>query len=477
MAGVDRALQAAEAGRIEEAAARYDTFHEVWEEVEDGLHTSNRHGYEAIEAAIREVRVQLAVQPPRFDALTDALLKLKTEVAEYVPAGTGAAQAGNDPAGSTGSPASDEGGLGRLAVLLDQAAREIDQGKAGEARERVEAFVAAWPGVEGEVRSRSPRAYEAIERNMAQVMGALASTPPDLERAGSLVAAMEQELAPIVAQAGSSYTAFDAGVVLLREGLEVLLVLLALLAFLQRTGHAKDRVWVWGGTAAGVAVAVGLGVALRSLLQATMAGWGTEMVEGTAGLVAAGLMLTVGAWLHDKANLAQWNAYIQSQVGQALARGSLISLALIAFLAVLREGAETVVFYMGMAASIATSQLVLGIAGASLLLVAAGVAALRFGARLPVRPLFLVATVLIYYLAFKFTGQAIHGLQIAQELPATAPGYLPSISFLGIHPTWEGVAAQLVMLALIVLSWMRTTWRAAVKQARVRAGLEPAHRS
>jgi high-affinity iron transporter len=123
-----------------------------------------------------------------------------------------------------------------------------------------------------------------------------------------------------------------------------------------------------------------------------------------------------------------------------------LSLAVLAFLAVFREGAETVLFYIGIAPAIALSDLVLGLALASLGLIVFGVLILVVGVRLPMRPFFLVTSLLIYYLAFKFIGAGIHALQVSGYVPATPKPFLPSSDLVGLFPTLETTIAQVVLL-------------------------------
>ncbi|GAC1465903.1 MAG: hypothetical protein NVSMB70_11670 [Chamaesiphon sp.] len=140
----------------------------------------------------------------------------------------------------------------------------------------------------------------------------------------------------------------------------------------------------------------------------------------------------------------------------ALATNSIFSLALLAFLAVYREGAETVLFYIGIAPSISQTDLLLGLGLG--LLVLAGCAALMFGLglRIPLKPFFLVTSLLIYYLGFKFVGTGIHSLQVAGILPASPANFLPSWEGLGLYPTWETTLVQLAIFIVAVAVVWRT---------------------
>lgn len=188
-----------------------------------------------------------------------------------------------------------------------------------------------------------------------------------------------------------------------------------------------------------------------------MGGWtaaaAPELVEGFTGLAAVALMLTAGLWLHGKAAVKNWNLWLKEHMGKA--GNSPWALAALAFVAVLREGAETVVFFWGLAGSIATGDLLLGVGGALAVLSVLGVLMIGFSKRLPLGWFFPAATALIYFLAVKILGQSLGALQAAGWLPVTPLGLGGSVDFLGFTPTWQTAGPQLLLLlfltALIVL--------------------------
>ncbi|MNC40457.1 Ferrous iron permease EfeU precursor [compost metagenome] len=136
-------------------------------------------------------------------------------------------------------------------------------------------------------------------------------------------------------------------------------------------------------------------------------------------------------------------------------RGSLWSLFALSGLAILREGAETAVFYIGMAPSIDSSQLIIGIVGALAALTIIGFCIIRFSVKLPIRPFMLVASLLIYYLVIRFMGDSIHALQIGGLLPAHSKAWLPTISWIGAYPTLETFIPQLILLLFVI--WQLVT--------------------
>lgn len=343
--------------------------------------------------------------------------------------------------------------LAPLVKHLDEASAAIAASDARAASEAMTAFRGTWTSVEGAVKARSAEAYGRIENEMARASAALAATPTDLTTARDAVTEMRTQLVPFVGST-ASYGVFDAAIILLREGLEALLIVAALLAFLARTGnHAKQR-WIWVGSGAGIAASVAVALVITIVFSATeSAGADRELLEGGTGLFAAVMLLYMSWWLHSKSNLDEWQRYIRAKGGSALASGSLFGLALIAFLAVFREGAETALFYVGIAPSIAMSDLAVGLAIALVALAAIGAAVIAFGMRIPVRPFFLVTSVLVYYLAFKFLGTGVHALQVAGIMPASPRTWLPDIGILGAFPTVETTAVQAVLLVL-ALGWL-----------------------
>jgi high-affinity iron transporter len=273
--------------------------------------------------------------------------------------------------------------------------------------------------------------------------------------AGAAVDRLRTTLAPFASN--QIYTAIDAAVIILREGLEALLVIVALLAFLRRSGNADKRGWIWAGGALGVLASIVVAIVLQAVFSQVSAGQNRELIEGLTGLVAAALLLYVSYWLHSKASLHAWQSYINARTSRALARGSLAGLALLAFLAVFREGGETVIFYLGMAPSIALRELLLGLGIGVVALVVIAVLMLVAGVKLPLRLFFRIASVLVYYLAFKFVGAGIHALQTVDLVSTTPIPSLPAIPFVGFYPTWETAMPQLILLlgALVVFLYLR----------------------
>lgn len=248
------------------------------------------------------------------------------------------------------------------------------------------------------------------------------------------------------------YSAWDAGFLLFREGLEALLVIAALVAFLNRAGQQSKTPWVWAGAALGLAASVGIAALVSTFVAALTGEFTVHAVEAVSGLVAVILMLSVGVWLHGKAMIRDWNVYMKEKMASITAQGSLFSLALLAFLAVLREGGETVVFFWGLAAGLKPQDFLVGVAGALIVLAVLGVLVIGFSKRLPLKWFFPAATALIYFLAVKIFGQSLHALQETGWLPATPWNGLPEIDWIGLSATFEAALPQMVLALILAVA-------------------------
>lgn len=432
--------------------AAHDSYKQIvnsWPDVENAIRADNFTVYSQLEIKMSMIRVALQADPPREEqakADTQALITLLNEYAAGDIADT--------------APASGTVRLSDAVTLLQQVQTAVTDQDQTKASDLMTQFISMWPLVEGEVQISSASTYTAIENEMAEVQGYLVSNPPAWTQANTVIATMLDELTPLTSK--TSYTAWDAAIILLREGLEAILVLAALLAYAKRSGSRTAGNYIWSGAISGLVLSgVMAAIFVYAFSQVSSSGSTREMIEGITGLVAVVMMLSVGHWLHQKANLKNWNTYIENQVSGALERGSLWSLAIVSGLAILREGAETAIFYIGMAPAIALSQLILGIAIALVILIVIAVLIIKFSVKLPIRPFFLTATVLIYYLVFRFLGESIHALQVAGKFPAHTVAELPSISWIGMYPTWETFIPQ-----MIVLIWM--VWRLILPEYRNR---------
>lgn len=241
--------------------------------------------------------------------------------------------------------------------------------------------------------------------------------------------------------------------ILVREGLEALLVVAALAAFLVKTEHRKNMRYLHYGWIG--ALAVGFLTWLASVSLIEISGASREITEGVAALLATAVLFYVGFWLHDKTNAAQWKQFIETNVRRALSAGTLWGLAGLSFIAVYREVFETILFYQALwvqtdaaGKSMALSGFGTGI---GVLVVLAWVI-MRYSARLPLRQFFSFTGVLMFVLALVFAGKGVAALQEAGYIPVSPVRFL-RIDLLGIYPNLQGLLLQLGLLLLALFLW------------------------
>ena len=252
-------------------------------------------------------------------------------------------------------------------------------------------------------------------------------------------------------------TFFEAVVILLREGLEALLVIAALAAYLGKSG-AQDRL---PALYAGAVAAIGASLIAAWVFAVFNNGAHSDLMEAAVILAAAALMLYVSGWLMVRQDPRAWQAYLQARAGAALAQRTGFAVAMLAFLAVFREGAETVLFVNALAKTAGgwSLSLVAGLVVGAIGLVILFVFINALARRLPLRPLFIVTSAFLFVMALRFIGAAIQELQeqlIVPYDPVTGASWLME---LGFNPTWEALAAQGAVVVLAVATFL--IWRRA----------------
>ncbi|MNW39479.1 Ferrous iron permease EfeU precursor [compost metagenome] len=437
---VKQTLTPLESGDVSTAQARYKDIINGWSKVESPIRNGNFGVYSNLETHMTMIRVALQTDPPKAEQAVKELSDLIVLLQNYIDGKL------DDQKSATGT--NSDKTLADAVALLEQVKQSVEGQNGDQASELMQQFIVLWPSVEGEVSISSATLYTATENSMTEAQSYLVSDPVDFVKAAQVIDGMISSLEPLTEH--TSYSAWDAAVILLREGLEAILVLAALLAFVNRTKDKTARNFIWAGAGTGLLLSAVIAVLLTFAVSQAVAGGARETIEGFIGLAAVVMMLAVGHWLHNKSSGQAWSKYLAKQVGGALERGSLWSLFTLSGLAILREGAETAVFYIGMAPSIESSQLIIGIVGALAALSIIGFCIIRFSVKLPIRPFMLVASLLIYYLVIRFMGESIHALQIGGLLPAHSKAWLPTISWIGAYPTLETFIPQLVLLVFVI---------------------------
>ncbi|XRD81707.1 FTR1 family protein [Dyella halodurans] len=335
-------------------------------------------------------------------------------------------------------------------------------GNVDEARQlALSAYLDGVEPVEAQLNTRDGELRARIETAMGAYRTALSN-----DTSGDEIAAQAATIDGLLARAGqvtsaaasSPLTIFlGALTILVREGLEALLVVVALLAFLRKADrHDATRYVHAGWLLALLAGALTWAVASYAI---SISGASRELTEGLSSLFAAAVLLGVGLWMHQKSIGGRWQSYLKAKMATALDRKSAWFVFGLTFISVYREVFETILFYTALWNEGQGHWLLAGIAAGALILGLIAYVLLRTSRRLPLGVFFSVSSLIIAALAIVLTGKGVAALQEAGWTAVTvAP--VPSIELLGIYPTWQSLLAQLAVALMLALGFAINRWRA-----------------
>ncbi len=347
-------------------------------------------------------------------------------------------------------------GLDLASRRLDQALAAYRAGNPGEARQHaLAAYLEGIEPVEPAIGARDRTLLIELESRMMDVRSGIEQRADT----GDVAAAVNRALATIeatrdVLDSGPRsywFSFFVAASILLREGLEAFLIILAILSVLQAANQARAARWVHAGWLAAVGVGVAGWILSDWLLQIGAAQ--REIMEGAIALVAVAVLMYVGLWLHSMTESKKWRAFIEERILHKLGTGSLVGLASIAFFAVFREAFESVLFLSALTLEQGDGHklaVVGGAVSAIALILALAPLALRHSMRLPVRQVFRYSSLVMAVLCVMLAGKGIHALQEAGLVSVTVLNAPLRFSLLGVYPSMETVAAQLVVVTILL---------------------------
>ncbi len=318
--------------------------------------------------------------------------------------------------------------------------------------------------------ARDRGAVVRVEKEFADLRADLnsVSTTPDRAGVDSALAAAARTLA--AERPSNLGLAIQSFVIILREGFEAILIIGAIIAFLIKTGRPEARRTVYAGVLAAVGASVAVAVLLQALFEVAPAR--REVLEGATMLVAVAVLFSVSYWLVSKLQHGRWEQYLKERMHVAVGAGGGLALGGVAFLAVFREGVETVLFYKALTAMAAGAILpivlgfVVGLAALALIYMAFT----RLGVRIPMRPFFAMTSGILYLMATIFAGAGIAELQEAGVVGITPLPGLPMLPGLGVYPTVETVAAQGLMIVLLLAALFVTFGLPRLKKSAEIAG-------
>ena len=428
----DKLEKAVDTKNVETMKAEYVKYNAAWVRNEGIVRSVEPAYYGKIETTMSFLRSSMEVEPYDYQTTKMYLSDLKKHLDDFL-------------AGKKLEQNSDVKTLDQGIKLLEESYNAFVSGDKAQGSQKMKKFIEVWPVIEGDVRTRNASLYTKVESETPIIM-VKGNEQKYQDQLKDLIA----ELSKIDTK--SNYNAIDSMLILLREGVEALVIVLSLASALRAAKQRKGLVWVYAGAIAGILASILAAVVLKYSFPALSSGTNREIIEGVVGIFAVIMMIGIGIWLHSKSSVKAWKDYMDKKLNVVLSTGSFVSMFALSFLAVFREGAETILFYAGIMPLITTSNLLIGIGLAIVALIILGFAMMKASGKLPISKVFLVLSWLIYILGFKMLGVSIHALQITDMLSNHIIDHMPTIEWLGIYPSYEVVISQIVYMIIVILS-------------------------
>lgn len=350
---------------------------------------------------------------------------------------------------------------GSLTVVRSRLAQSLAAYRAGNPQQArklaLSAYLDGFEPIEPVLGARDSTLMERIEGEMGNYRAAVQrgdSVDALTDRVQVLNGLFDDAEAALSPDAASTYSTFlGAATILLREGLEALLIIVAMIAFLRKAERTEVMPYVHAGW---------VGALLAGLLTWVVATWvigisgaSRELTEGFGSVFAALVLLSVGIWMHGKSQADQWQRYIREKMSKALSGRSAWFLFGLAFIVVYREVFETILFYAALWTQGNGAAMLAGAASACLALALIAWAMLRYSRTLPIGKFFKYSSWLMAVLTVVLAGKGISALQEAGFVNIVPLSLVPRISVLGLFPTMQTVAAQALMIVALLIGFAR----------------------
>jgi high-affinity iron transporter len=351
-------------------------------------------------------------------------------------------------------------GLTLARLRLQESLSALHAGdKANATRLGLSAYLDGFEPIEPIIGARDKTLLIAVENAMLHYRSAVMTGTMEQAQAAAndltdLFARVETVLSD--AKADPTTTFVGALTILLREGVEALLIVIGMIAFLKKAERRDALRHVHVGWIS--ALFAGILTWAVATYFVEISGASREVTEGVGSVLAAVVLLSVGLWMHQKSSAGRWQDYLNNKLSAAMTRRSAWALFALSFVAVYREVFETVLFYSALAADVNGSALAGGFFTAVVLLAIITWALLRTSARLPIGKFFSLTTVFVAILAVVLIGKGVSALQEAGWVGASSLVF-PRVELLGMYPTVQTLMAQVLMVLILMagfgINWFR----------------------
>ncbi len=352
--------------------------------------------------------------------------------------------------------------------LLGESLVEARAGRWKKAEElRLDAYINFDLEIEPRVIPRNPQLGLRAERSFLEgdvgapgikaVLDAHSSEAVLSESYGRTLAALEESVSLVKVGLSPAAAAISAGIIVLREGLEAVVILAALLAGMRGAENRSLRRQVGLGAWCAVGASALLFIASQSLLHG-LSHYG-EKLEAFISILAVLILLMVTNWVFHKYYWTGWNSRLR-EMSKSAQSSTLEGVAMIGvgFMTIFREGFETTLFMQSLILEAGIRPVLLGLGVSGALITAMGVLIFKLGTKLPYRKMLVYTGVLVVFILYTFLGSTVRLFQTVGWLPIhpVAGLQLPSWTglWLGIYPTWEGILIPLLAFVYVGGAWL-----------------------
>ena len=309
--------------------------------------------------------------------------------------------------------------------------------------------------IEPTLATRNAALLREIESAMARYRTQLGrrTAPADIATQATQINALFDRAEAVLQDSHTDTTTAFLGsfTILVREGLEALLIVIGMIAFLRKAERREVLPYVHAGWVGALLAGAATWAVATYLVD--ISGANREVTEGLSSLFAAAVLLSVGMWMHQKSVAGRWQTYLQTKMSSALSKKSAMFLFGLSFIAVYREVFETILFYAALWDQGNNGAILAGLAAGALALLGLSVLLLRYSAKLPLGKFFAVSSMLVAVLAVVLTGKGIAALQEAGWIGSYALA-TPRIDLLGIFPSVQTLLAQLIVGVVVVAAFV-----------------------
>ena len=403
---------------------------QTWKNHETAIRNYDENKYGQIEVYLMQLRVAIQKEPLDIKKVDNAWKTFKTSI---------------------DTVDKKQYKVTQLNIELEKAIKGIESHQLKQSDEALTKFIQIWPYVEGKIQTKNSSLYTKIEDKIPYYQSILDNSNKD--RIKESLIKINSEIKDNVSE--EAYSSIDVMIIFLREGLEVLLIILTLTTMTRNVRDTKGTTSVIGGAILGLILSLALALIFIQVLGNN--GLLREGMEAALGIIAVVLMYIVGIWMHRRSSAKRWNDMIQQMYHHAISNRNLALLGTIGLISVLREGVEVIIFYMGMMGSIKTLDFVIGIILAIVILIIFTLLFKTVIRLIPIYLIFRVLSILIFIMAFKMLGISIQKLQLLGMITQHSIKHIPTLNIIGFYPSIEAMGAQLIYILLIAYFTLKHT--------------------